>query len=47
MNKLGSLDAGKRADIVTVSGDPMTDMRQRENVSLVIKDGYTVKSLAM
>lgn len=44
---LGSIEAGKRADIVAVKGDPMSDMSLLENVSLVIKDGYIVKSLPM
>ena len=37
--KVGSLEVGKFADIVAVTGDPLTDIRRMENVRFVMKDG--------
>lgn len=37
--KIGSLAAGKQADIVLVKGDPSTKIEDIENVELVFKDG--------
>jgi imidazolonepropionase-like amidohydrolase len=36
---IGSLEAGKQADIVLVKGDPSTKISDIENVELVFKDG--------
>jgi imidazolonepropionase-like amidohydrolase len=36
---LGSIKAGKYADIIAVSGDPLADVRVLENVSFVMKEG--------
>jgi imidazolonepropionase-like amidohydrolase len=36
---IGSLAAGKQADIVIVKGDPSTNIKDIENVELVFKDG--------
>lgn len=44
---LGSISAGKKADIVGVKGNPLDDISLLENVGLVVKDGHIVKSLAM
>ena len=38
-DKVGSLEAGKFADIVAVPGDPMTDIQQLEHVNFVMKGG--------
>jgi imidazolonepropionase-like amidohydrolase len=38
-DRLGSLAAGKVADIVGVPGDPLADVRVLERVSFVMKDG--------
>ncbi|MFN3911774.1 amidohydrolase family protein [Hyphomonas sp.] len=38
-NEIGSLTAGKRADIIAVDGDPLADVRQLEDVDFVMKDG--------
>ncbi|MCG7533590.1 amidohydrolase family protein [Pseudoalteromonas sp. OOF1S-7] len=38
-DKLGSLEAGKLADIIAVPGNPLEDIRVMETVTLVIKDG--------
>lgn len=45
-DKLGTLEAGKLADIILVKTDPLKDIRSMENVDnipLVIKDGRIVK----
>ncbi|AZZ97829.1 amidohydrolase family protein [Pseudoalteromonas sp. R3] len=38
-DKLGSLEAGKLADIIAVPGNPLQDIQVMETVTLVIKDG--------
>lgn len=38
-NEIGSLTAGKRADIIAVTGDPLADIRELEDVDFVMKDG--------
>jgi len=41
-HKLGTIEAGKIADLVAVDGDPLKDVRvlqKRANIALVIKDG--------
>jgi imidazolonepropionase-like amidohydrolase len=38
-DKIGSVEAGKYADIVAVPGDPMTDVHQLEKVNFVMKGG--------
>ena len=42
-DKIGSVEAGKFADIVAVPGDPMADIRQLENVNFVMKGGSVFK----
>ena len=41
--QLGSLEVGKLADIIAVSGDPLNDIRVMEKVSFVMKNGEIVK----
>ena len=40
---IGSIKPGKYADIVAVSGDPLSDINVLENVQLVMKDGKVYK----
>jgi imidazolonepropionase-like amidohydrolase len=42
-NLLGSLKAGKYADIIAVSGDPLENIRVLENVKFVMKEGKVYK----
>jgi imidazolonepropionase-like amidohydrolase len=41
-DELGTLEAGKLADIIVVDGDPSRDIRvlqEKDNIKLVMKDG--------
>ena len=40
---LGTLAAGRLADIIAVRGDPLSDMRAMRDVEIVLKDGKRVK----
>ena len=42
-DELGSIQAGKFADIIAVSGDPTTDITALENVVFVMRNGETIK----
>lgn len=42
-NNYGSLAPGKTADIVAVSGDPLTDIKRMERVVFVMKNGSVYK----
>jgi enamidase len=39
---LGTIEPGKLADIIAVSGDPLKDIRYTREIKLVIKDGKTL-----
>ena len=41
--KVGTIVAGKEADIIAVAGDPTSDVRLLENVGFVMKGGKVVK----
>jgi len=43
-DKIGSIEAGKYADIVAVSGDPIADIGELERVKFVMKGGTIVKN---
>jgi imidazolonepropionase-like amidohydrolase len=42
-DKIGTLEAGKFADIVAVPGDPLQNIRQTEHVLFVMKEGMIYK----
>ena len=41
--EIGSIKPGKYADIIAVTGDPLTDIRLLENVQFVMKEGKIYK----
>lgn len=41
--KLGSVQAGRYADLVAVKGDPLTDIKLLKQISFVMKDGRVYK----
>ena len=43
-DRLGSIEVGKIADIIAVSGDPIKDITSMENVVFVMKEGKVYKS---
>jgi imidazolonepropionase-like amidohydrolase len=43
-DKIGTLDAGKLADLVAVPGDPVENIRQTEHVFFVMKEGVIYKN---
>jgi imidazolonepropionase-like amidohydrolase len=43
-DKLGTIEAGKWADIVAVSGDPLKDIKELQNVKFVMKGGAVFKN---
>jgi len=42
--KIGAIEPGKFADIIAVSGDPIADIGELENVKFVMKGGVVVKN---
>ncbi len=42
---VGTIEPGKRADLVAIDGDPLSDIRAMERVALVMKDGVTYNGL--
>src|SRR5712671_3453251 len=43
-DKAGTIEAGKWADIVAVSGDPLKDIKELENVKFVMKGGTVFRN---
>lgn len=46
-SELGTITAGKLADIIIVDGNPLLNMREMRNVVGVVKDGKVVKGTAV
>jgi len=42
-DEAGTVEAGKRADLVAVPGDPLADVAALERVVFVMKDGRVVR----
>jgi imidazolonepropionase-like amidohydrolase len=42
--QVGSIDKGKYADIIAVSGDPIADVTEMERVKFVMKGGVVVRN---
>ena len=43
-DRVGSIEKGKFADLVAVSGDPLTDITELQRIKFVMKGGYVVKN---
>jgi len=43
-DKIGALEAGHYADLIAVSGDPLSDVRALESVKFVMKGGTVVRN---
>jgi len=44
--EVGTIEPGKRADLIAVEGDPLKDMTSLERVSLVMKDGQIYQGVS-
>ena len=42
-DQIGSIDKGKYADLVAVSGDPLADITELQRVKFVMKGGKVVR----
>jgi imidazolonepropionase-like amidohydrolase len=43
-DQIGSLDKGKYADLIAVSGDPVADITELQRVKFVMKGGKIIKN---
>ena len=42
-DRVGSLEKGKLADVIAVSGDPLSDVTEMERVKFVMKNGVVYR----
>jgi imidazolonepropionase-like amidohydrolase len=42
-DRVGTIEAGKFADVIAVAGDPLRDVTQLERVTFVMKGGVVYK----
>jgi len=43
-DRIGSIDKGKFADIVAVTGNPLSDITELERVKFVMKGGQVIRN---
>jgi imidazolonepropionase-like amidohydrolase len=43
-DRIGSIDKGKYADLIAVSGDPLADITELQRVKFVMKGGKVIKN---
>jgi imidazolonepropionase-like amidohydrolase len=43
-DQVGSIDQGKYADLIAVSGDPLTDITELQRVKFVMKGGKVIRN---
>ena len=43
-DRVGSVEKGKYADLIAVSGDPLADVTEMERVKFVMKGGQVVRN---
>ena len=43
-NQVGSIDKGKYADLIAVSGDPLADITELQRVRFVMKGGRVIRN---
>ena len=43
-DKVGAIDSGRFADLIAVSGDPLSDITELERVRFVMKDGQVIRN---
>ena len=43
-DRVGSIDKGKYADLVAVSGDPLADITELQRVKFVMKGGRVIRN---
>jgi imidazolonepropionase-like amidohydrolase len=44
LDQVGTIDAGKFADIIAVSGDPLADITELRRVRFVMKGGAVIRN---
>jgi imidazolonepropionase-like amidohydrolase len=43
-DQIGTLDAGKTADVIVVQGNPLADLNCLKNVCIVIREGKVIRN---